>query len=121
MATIGIVSHSKDIAQGVKDLLEQMSPNVTVIARGGTNEGEIGTSIDTVNEIINELTEDAMIFYDIGSSEMNLEMALDLYDGPYKLYKVDGPIVEGSFLASVSLSTGATLEEAIDSTKREFS
>ncbi|GAB1612482.1 PTS mannnose transporter subunit IIA [Mammaliicoccus lentus] len=121
MATIGIISHSKDIAQGVKDLLAQMSPDVTVIAKGGNNEGEIGTSIDTVNEIIDELTEDALLFYDIGSAEMNLEMAIDLYEGDYKLYKVDGPIVEGAFLASVSLSTGATLEEAISSIEREFS
>ena len=120
MATIGIISHSKDIAQGVKDLLAQMSPDVTVIAKGGNNEGEIGTSIDTVNEIIDELTEDALLFYDIGSAEMNLEMAIDLYEGDYKLYKVDGPIVEGAFLASVSLSTGATLEEAISSIEREF-
>lgn len=121
MATIGIISHSKDIAQGVKDLLAQMSPDVTVIAKGGNNEGEIGTSIDTINEIIDELTEDALLFYDIGSAEMNLEMAIDLYEGDYKLYKVDGPIVEGAFLASVSLSTGATLEEAISSIEREFS
>ena len=121
MATIGIISHSKDIAQGVKDLLAQMSPDVTVIAKGGNNEGEIGTSIDTVNEIIDELTEDALLFYDIGSAEMNLEMAIDLYEGDYKLYKVDGPIVEGAFLASVSLSTVATLEEAISSIEREFS
>lgn len=121
MATIGIISHSKDIAQGVKDLLAQMSPDVTVIAKGGNNKGEIGTSIDTVNEIIDELTEDALLFYDIGSAEMNLEMAIDLYEGDYKLYKVDGPIVEGAFLASVSLSTGATLEEAISSIEREFS
>lgn len=121
MATIGIISHSKDIAQGVKDLLAQMSPDVTVIAKSGNNEGEIGTSIDTVNEIIDELTEDALLFYDIGSAEMNLEMAIDLYEGDYKLYKVDGPIVEGAFLASVSLSTGATLEEAISSIEREFS
>ena len=121
MATIGIISHSKDIAQGVKDLLAQMSPDVTVIAKGGNNEGEIGTSIDTVNEIIDELTEDALLFYDIGSAEMNLEMAIDLYEGDYKLYKIDGPIVEGAFLASVSLSTGATLEEAISSIEREFS
>ncbi len=121
MATIGIISHSKDIAQGVKDLLAQMSPDVTVIAKGGNNEGEIGTSIDTVNEIIDELTEDALLFYDIGSAEMNLEMAIDLYEGDYKIYKVDGPIVEGAFLASVSLSTGATLEEAISSIEREFS
>lgn len=48
-------------------------------------------------------------------------MAIDLYEGDYKLYKVDGPIVEGAFLASVSLSTGATLEEAISSIEREFS
>ncbi|MBF0842870.1 MULTISPECIES: dihydroxyacetone kinase phosphoryl donor subunit DhaM [Mammaliicoccus] len=121
MATIGIISHSKDIAQGVKDLLAQMSPDVSVIAKGGNNEGEIGTSIDTVNAIIDELTEDALLFYDIGSAEMNLEMAIDLYEGDYKLYKVDGPIVEGAFLASVSLSTGATLEEAISSIEREFS
>nr|WP_263315018.1 dihydroxyacetone kinase phosphoryl donor subunit DhaM [Mammaliicoccus sp. Marseille-Q6498] len=121
MATIGIISHSDKIAQGVKDLLEQMSPEVTIIAKGGTNDGDIGTSIDTVNDVINEFTEDGLLFYDIGSAEMNLDMALDLYEGDLNLYKVDGPIVEGAFLASVSLSTGATLEEAISSIKRQFS
>lgn len=120
MATIGIISHSNDIANGIKALLEQMSPNVTVIAKGGTNEGDIGTSIDTINEVINQIEEDTLFFYDIGSSGMNLDMAIELYEGPYKLYKVDGPIVEGAFLASVSLSTGATIEEAISSIKREF-
>lgn len=121
MATIGIISHSNDIAVGVKNLLEQMSPSVKVIAKGGTNEGEIGTSIDTVNEVIKEIDEDALFFYDIGSSEMNLEMALDLYEGEYQFFKVDAPIVEGAFLASVSLSTGATIEETIKSVEREFS
>ena len=41
------------------------------------------------------------MFYDLGSSEMNIDLAIDMYKGKYHIYKVNAPIVEGSFTANV--------------------
>lgn len=113
MATLVIISHSEQIANGTKALLQQMAPDVKVIANGGMN-GDIGTSFETVQQLINGLEDDALSFYDIGSSEMNIDMAIDMYDGNYKIVKVDAPIVEGSFTAAVKLSIGGNLADAIE-------
>ncbi|ARJ50661.1 dihydroxyacetone kinase phosphoryl donor subunit DhaM [Staphylococcus lutrae] len=119
MTQIVLVSHSEKIAEGVQDLLAQMAGAVKVVAIGGID-GEIGTSFDDVFAVLNELEEDAICFYDIGSSEMNLDMAIEMYVGGYRIEKVDAPIVEGSFIASVALSTGQTIDEAIASVDEAF-
>ena len=37
------------------------------------------------------------MFYDLGSSEMNLDMAIEMYEGQYEIVKINAPLVEGSF------------------------
>lgn len=101
MTQIVLVSHSDKIAEGTQELLAQMAQDVNVVAIGGI-EGEIGTS------------------FDIGSSEMNLDMAIEMYTGIHRIEKVDAPIVEGSFIAAVALSTGQTIDEAIASVDEAF-
>ena len=39
---------------------------------------------------------------------MNIDLAIDMYKGKYHIYKVNAPIVEGSFTAAMSLSVGKT-------------
>ena len=53
-------------------------------------------------------------FYDLGSSEMNLDMAIEMYEGQYEIVKINAPLVEGSFTAAVKLSTGGNMKEAIE-------
>lgn len=118
MATIVLVSHSTDIAKGTKDILEQMVHDVNVVACGGTEDGAIGTSFDSIQNVINHLEDDALCFYDLGSAEMNLDMAIEMYEGAYQVIKVNAPIVEGSFTASVKLSTGGSVKEAIEEVNR---
>ena len=60
------------------------------------------------------------MFYDIGSSEMNVDMAIEMYDGDYRVIKVDAPIVEGSFIAAVRLSVGGTVDDALAEIKQSF-
>ena len=62
--------------------------------------------------------DDALCFYDLGSSEMNIDLAIDMYKGKYHIYKVNAPIVEGSFTAAMSLSVGKTANEAIQEVNR---
>lgn len=116
-----LVSHSRDIAEGTRQLLKQMAGDVDVYAVGGVEDGkEIGTSFDAIQERINQISEDLMCFYDLGSAEMNLDMALEMYEGNYERVKVAAPIVEGSFTAAVKLSTGASLDEALEEVKKHY-
>jgi len=50
MSYVGIVlvSHSAELAEGLKKLLKQVQPHVPVAAAGGGNEGEIGTSMEKI-------------------------------------------------------------------------
>lgn len=61
MTTIIIISHSEDIANGTKALLNQMAQDVNVVAHGGVD-GGIGTSFDDIQNIINNLDDDALCF-----------------------------------------------------------
>lgn len=119
MTSLVIVSHSEKIAEGTKELLGQMSPNIDVIAVGGAD-GEIGTSFDEISEVLNQLENDALCFFDIGSAEMNLDMAIEMYTGQHRIEKVTAPLVEGSFLASVSLSTNGDFDQAVEAVREEF-
>ncbi|ANK38079.1 PTS mannnose transporter subunit IIA [Staphylococcus equorum] len=119
MTKIVIVSHSEDIANGTKALLEQMAGDVSILIQGGV-EGKIGTSYDHIQEMINDLDDDALCFYDIGSAEMNLDLAIEMYEGKYQVVKVDAPIVEGSFTAAVKLSVGGSIKEIVEELKRNF-
>lgn len=119
MTKIVIISHSNDIANGVKDLLNQMANDVEVIVQGGTEDG-IGTSYDDIQQLINDLDDDALCFYDIGSAEMNLDMAIEMYEGDHQVKKMKAPIVEGSFTAAVNLSVGKDIENIEQELNEKF-
>ena len=51
---------------------------------------------------------------------MNLDLAIEMYEGKYQVVKVDAPIVEGSFTAAVKLSVGGSIEEIVEELKRNF-
>ncbi|HDD3639123.1 TPA: PTS-dependent dihydroxyacetone kinase phosphotransferase subunit DhaM [Staphylococcus aureus] len=120
MPKIILVSHSKEIASGTKSLLKQMAGDVDIIPIGGLPDGSIGTSFDIIQEVLTKLEDDALCFYDIGSSEMNVDMAIEMYDGNHRVLKVDGPIVEGSFIAAVKLSIGGSIDDALAEIKQSF-
>lgn len=113
MTEILIISHSSHIAEGTKSLVEQMAKEVTLHASGGVD-GDIGTNIDQITGMLNNIQDDTICFYDIGSSLMNLEMAVEMYEGNRKIHISDAPIVEGSFLAGVESSVGAGVDSIIE-------
>ena len=121
MTSIVIVSHSYKIAEGVKDLNLQMTDNgVNIIDIGGLDDNGIGTSFDRILSVINELDDDAICFYDIGSAGMNLDMAIEMYEGSHRIEKMEAPLVEGSFIASVALKSNKTMDEAIAEVKEQL-
>ncbi len=120
MPKIILVSHSKEIANGTKSLLKQMAGDVDIIPIGGLPDGSIGTSFDIIQEALTKLDDDALCFYDIGSSEMNVDMAIEMYEGNHRVLKVDAPIVEGCFIAAVKLSIGGSIDDALAEIKQSF-
>ncbi|EFQ56358.1 dihydroxyacetone kinase phosphoryl donor subunit DhaM [Streptococcus downei] len=111
MSNLGIVivSHSKNIAQGVIDLISEVAKDISITYVGGTKDGGIGTSFDQVQRAIEENDKDTLLaFFDLGSAKMNLEMVADFTDKEVIINSV--PIVEGAYTAAALLQAGADLE-----------
>lgn len=117
MINILIASHSKKLAEGLREILIQMAPNVNILVSGGDKDGNIGSNFDEINQIINEYaTNDGLvIFFDLGSSMMNCQMAIDMLDDEKKskVYLAGTPIVETSVQVAVEASAGQSLDEIV--------
>lgn len=111
MSDIGIivVSHSKNIAQGVVDLISEVAKDVTITYVGGTEDGEIGTSFDQVQQIVEQNDKKTLLaFFDLGSAKMNLELVADFSEKNIIINSV--PVVEGAYTAAALLQAGADLD-----------
>ncbi|NNC10436.1 PTS-dependent dihydroxyacetone kinase phosphotransferase subunit DhaM [Planctomonas sp. JC2975] len=110
-----VVSHSDLIARGVVDLVGETSPDVTVIAAGGTADGRLGTDVERVMQAIRDADTGAgvVVVSDLGSAVMGAETALELLgtDWTRRVVPADGPLVEGAVAAGVRAQTGGVLAE----------
>lgn len=120
MAKIGvvIVSHSEYIANGLKDLVNEMNDgSVSVIAAGGADGGRIGTSAIRIQNAIESLEdcEHILIYADLGSSVLSAETAIDIVDEDLaeKVQIVDAPIVEGALAGVVQATISDDVNEVI--------
>ena len=120
MAKIGvvIVSHSEYIANGLKDLVNEMNDgSVPVIAAGGADGGRIGPSAIRIQNAIESLEdcEHILIYADLGSSVLSAETAIDIVDEDLaeKVQIVDAPIVEGALAGVVQATISDDVEEVI--------
>lgn len=115
MVGIVIISHSKNIADGVKELAGQMALQVPIASAGGTSDGRIGTDMGKILNAIEEVySEDGVVvIFDLGSAFMNAEMAIECLEESMKekIKIADCPIVEGTVTAAVESSIGKGLEE----------
>ncbi|MFS6234902.1 dihydroxyacetone kinase phosphoryl donor subunit DhaM [Streptococcus agalactiae] len=111
MSDIGIivVSHSKNIALGVVDLISEVAKDVSITYVGGTEDGEIGTSFDQVQQIVEQNDKKTLLaFFDLGSAKMNLELVADFSEKNIIINSV--PVVEGAYTAAALLQAGADLD-----------
>ncbi|MBU5267042.1 dihydroxyacetone kinase phosphoryl donor subunit DhaM [Virgibacillus proomii] len=123
MSYVGIVliSHSAKIAEGTKELILQVMKDIPIETAGGTDENEIGTSIEKISAAIDQANQGmgVLLFYDLGSAKMNAEMAIELAErDDVKL--VEAPIVEGSYVAAVESGMGKQLADVYDAVIRSF-
>ncbi len=104
-----IVSHSKNVAKGVVELIREVAKDVSITYVGGTEDGGIGTSFEQIATIIEENEKDKLLaFFDLGSAKMNLEIATETSDKQIELMPV--PILEGSYTAAALLQANVDIE-----------
>jgi phosphoenolpyruvate---glycerone phosphotransferase subunit DhaM len=123
--TVGlvIVSHSPKVAEGVVELAEQMAEEVRVLAAGGTDDGEIGTSATRIADAISaaDAGDGVLVLVDLGSAVISTRMAIDelLPDELRGRVRIsEGPVVEGAVIGAVQASTGSSLEEVATAAAR---
>ncbi|MBD5835096.1 dihydroxyacetone kinase phosphoryl donor subunit DhaM [Lactobacillus delbrueckii] len=105
-----IVSHVPEIAAGLPKLLKQVAANVPITFAGGTDDGDIGTSMEKIGQAIEENSADELLaFYDLGSARMNLDMAGEFAEKKVRVYDV--ALIEGSYVAASLLQAGVGLAE----------
>ncbi len=97
MIGIVLVSHSAALAEGLADLVGQVSgEDVRVRPAGGSGDGGLGTDPDRIAAAIQAADSGSgvVVLVDIGSA----------------VRLADAPLVEGAVAASVLAATGADLE-----------
>src|SRR5689334_93553 len=117
-ASVGIVlvSHSAELAAGLRLLVEQIGADTVPLATaGGTDDGRIGTSYDRVLAAIRDVDRGAgvVVLPDLGSSVLTARTVLE--DHPSDdITIVDAPFVEGAVAAAVTAASGADLKTVVD-------
>ena len=97
-----------EIAQGLPKLLKQVAKDISITYAGGTDENDIGTSMEKISEALTTNTADEILaFYDLGSARMNLDMAIEFSDKTIHVY--DTALVESSYVAASLLQAGVDL------------
>lgn len=112
MTGILIVSHSRKVAEGAREMAMAMAGSeVQIIAVGGTADGGLGTDYDAIVEAMRKLTSGGgtgVVLADLGSAVMSVQTALEeLGGGSDRLALLDAPLVEGAVVVAVQASMGS--------------
>jgi PTS hybrid protein len=113
MVSLLIVSHSAQLAAGVKEFAEQVAGGKVHIAdAGGAADGSLGTSVDRIQERLRLVAspDGTLVLVDLGSAVLSVEMAIEAL-GAGRVQISDAPLVEGAYLAAIEASAEASLEE----------
>ncbi|WP_100010314.1 dihydroxyacetone kinase phosphoryl donor subunit DhaM [Lentibacillus sediminis] len=123
MSYVGIVliSHSAKIAEGLQELIQQVMTDVPVETAGGTDDNEIGTSIEKIQQAMERADKGkgVLLFYDIGSAKMNAEMAMEMAEST-EIKLMEAPLVEAAYVAAVESGMGKSLQEVADAVEKAF-
>jgi PTS hybrid protein len=110
---IVLVSHSAALADGLSDLVGQVSgEDVRVRPAGGSGDGGLGTDPDRIAAAIRDADSGSgvVVLVDIGSAVLSVKAILAGGDvDGIDVRLADAPLVEGAVAASVLAATGADL------------
>jgi PTS hybrid protein len=113
--TVGIVlvSHSAELAAGAAHLAAQVSGGtVTIIAAGGTDDGELGTSAAKVERSLRlaESGAGVVVLPDLGSAVLTVRAVLEDEDPAVNVVMAYAPFVEGAVAATVTAAAGGDIK-----------
>lgn len=107
---ITLVSHVPEITKGLNQLLKQVAKDVPITIAGGTNDQDIGTSMDKILQAFSDnQANEILAFYDLGSAKMNLELAQEMTSKKIHVYDVS--FIEGAYTAAALVEAGVDLSE----------
>jgi phosphoenolpyruvate---glycerone phosphotransferase subunit DhaM len=114
-ASVGIVlvSHSAELAEGAANLAAQVSGGtVTIVAAGGTDHGDLGTSAAKVERALRQAEQGAgvVVLPDLGSAVLTVRAVLEDYGSAGSVLLADAPFVEGAVAATVIAAAGGDLK-----------
>ena len=115
MIGLVIVSHSAQVAEGICQMITQISSSrdhkLPVLAAGGTAEGKLGTDPKKILDAIRKVNEGdgVVVLCDLGSGVISSQAAISMLEPHEKQFVriADSPLLEGS--------VGAAGEVASDS------
>ncbi len=117
MVALVIVAHSAKLAEGVKELAEQMvQGRVPIFAAGGLDEHTLGTNVERIRQTL-ELAlaraDEVLVLMDLGSAVMGAQMAIEMLapEARPRIRLSQAPLVEGAIVAAVEASIGKTVTE----------
>lgn len=114
MTSILLLSHSALIAKGLKELMQQVAPNVEIETSGGTADGELGSNFEEIFEKMTRLAEkgNVAVIFDLGSSMLNALTAKDMMEdvAKKKILLVDSPMIESGMEIAVMAESGEDFE-----------
>jgi PTS hybrid protein len=113
--TVGIVlvSHSAELAAGAAHLAAQVSGGaVTIIAAGGTDDGELGTSAAKVQRGLRQAESGlgVVVLPDLGSAVLTVRAVLEDENPATNVVMADAPFVEGAVAATVTAAAGGDIK-----------
>ena len=112
MTSLGIVlvTHVAEVSEGLVKLLREVAKDVDITVGAGLDEGQIGTSFERIQAAFDANSSDELlVFYDLGSAKMNLEMVMEISERSVHLY--DTAFVESAYTAAALIQAGSSLEE----------
>jgi multiphosphoryl transfer protein len=117
MIGIVLVSHSRALAEALRDLVHQVASNdvpLAIAAGVGSQREEFGTDAIEITEAIQSVFSDdgVLVLMDLGSAVLSAEMALELLPEEMKpkIRFCAAPVVEGAIAAGVQAGLGMDLD-----------
>jgi dihydroxyacetone kinase phosphotransfer subunit len=113
-----LVSHSGRLAEGLRELVEQVAQGrVAIAVAAGAAEDSLGTNAVAIGEAIESLAggDGVVVLLDLGSAVLSAETALEALAPAVRerVRLADAPFVEGAVAAAVEASIGSGLEAVL--------
>lgn len=107
---IVLVTHVAEVSEGLVKLLREVAKDVAITVGAGLEGGEIGTSFERIQAAFDaNQADELLVFYDLGSAKMNLEMVMELSERKAHLY--DTAFVESAYTAAALIQAGSSLDD----------